>query len=220
MKWLPADHVQRLLFVLFLCFFAVSCIAPPYLQFLLMQHVPTIVAVWLLAWLSNRIEISRFSFALVILFLSLHTLGARYLYSYTPYDEWCEWLFGFNLSDVLGFQRNHYDRLVHFSYGLLLAIPVQEFERRHLKLSHTVASLLAIEFILATSAGYELLEWMVAVVFTPTWADQFLGQQGDAFDAQKDTALATTGACLSIGVSMWRFRRRTEGPDSKEGLDR
>ncbi len=216
MKWLPSDSVQRHLFVGFLLFFVVSCIAPPYLQFLLMQHVPTLMAAGLLAWLSNRFAISRFSFTLMILFLCLHTLGARYLYSYTPYDAWGEWLFGVNLSDVLGFERNHYDRLVHFSYGLLLAIPVQEFERRQLKLSHAVASILAIEFILATSAAYELLEWMVAVTFTPNWADQFLGQQGDAFDAQKDTALATTGACLSIGVSMWRFRHRTDGSDPQD----
>ena len=61
-----------------------------------------------------------------------------------------------------------------------------------------LASILAIEFIIAASASYELIEWFVAVVFTPKWADQFLGQQGDIFDAQKDMALATTGAILSI----------------------
>jgi putative membrane protein len=59
---------------------------------------------------------------------------------------------------------------------------------------------LAIEFSLATSAVYELIEWLVAVTFTPEWADQFLGQQGDMFDGQKDTALATAGAILSIGI--------------------
>ncbi|RLT05293.1 MAG: DUF2238 domain-containing protein [Planctomycetota bacterium] len=197
---LARDRYQRFLFLFFLLFFAGSCISPPYRQFLLMQHVPTVLAALLLAYLANRFVIGRWSFLSIIMFLCLHTLGARYLYSYVPYDVWSQELLGVTVSEVFGFQRNHYDRVVHFSYGLLLAVPVQEFERRYLRLSKVMSSLLALEFILATSAGYELLEWLVAVVFTPEWADKFLGQQGDIFDAQKDTALATGGAVVSICV--------------------
>ena len=175
-----------------------------------MQHVPTVLGVLLLAYLSNRFVIGRCSFSSIIVFLCLHTLGARYLYSYVPYDDWSEKLLGINLSEVFGFQRNHYDRVVHFSYGLLLVVPVQEFERRYLRLSKAWSSLLALEFIIATSASYELIEWLVAVVFTPHWAEQFLGQQGDIFDAQKDTALATVGAVVSISImaltDRWRVK--------------
>jgi len=148
--------------------------------------------------------------------LCRHTLGARYLYSYTPYDSWAETLLGINITDWFGFQRNHYDRIVHFSYGLLLAVPIQEFERRYLKLSIMVASILAIEFILATSAAYELIEWFIAVVFTPDWAESFLGQQGDIFDAQKDTALATLGAIISVGFLLLfsRFRNPPQTSDA------
>ncbi|MDA0832810.1 MAG: DUF2238 domain-containing protein [Planctomycetota bacterium] len=206
---LPHDRFQQVLFSCFLLFLVASCINPPYPNFLLMQHVPTLLAAWLLAYLSNRFEISRFSFASIVLFLALHTIGARYLYSYTPYDAWSEKFFGFGINETFGFERNHYDRLVHFSFGLLMAVPIQEFERRYLRLSPKVASLLAIECILATSAAYELLEWLVAVVFTPDWADKFLGQQGDIFDAQKDTALATLGAMISIGALMTTKRRRS-----------
>jgi putative membrane protein len=205
---LPRDPFQRALFLLFLLFFAVSCISPPYLQFLLMQHVPTILSALLLGYLSNRFVISKGSFASIIAFLCLHTLGARYLYSYTPYDAWAEAIFHVNVSELFGFQRNHYDRVVHFSYGLLLVIPVQEFERRYLRLSLAVSSILAIEFIIATSASYEMLEWLVAVVFAPAWAEQFLGQQGDIFDAQKDTALATVGAILSVIIMALAAQRK------------
>jgi putative membrane protein len=200
MKLLPRDRFQQAYFLFFLAVFAASCVNPPYLQFLLMQHVPTILATLLLGYLSNRFSISRLSFASIILFLALHTLGARYLYSYVPYDAWADKLLGINITETFGFRRNHYDRLVHFSYGLLLAVPIQEFEHRHLRLSPALSSVLAIEFILATSAGYELIEWLVATVFTPEWADQFLGQQGDMFDGQKDTALVTAGAIVSIGL--------------------
>ena len=201
--------MQRILFILFLAAFAGSWVRPPYLQFLLMQHVPTFLAACLLVYLSNRFVISRLSFASIVLFLCLHTLGARYLYSYTPYNDWSEWLLGINITETFGFDRNHYDRVVHFSFGLLMAVPIQEFERRYLKLSLAISSVLAIECILATSAGYELLEWAIAVVFTPEWADNFLGQQGDVFDAQKDTALATGGAVISICVMAVasRFRK-------------
>ncbi|MEO2033856.1 MAG: DUF2238 domain-containing protein [Planctomycetaceae bacterium] len=202
MSVLPRDVVQRVLFACFLFFFVGSCIKPPFLQFLMLQHVPTILAVLLLGYLSNRFVISRISFSSIILFLCLHTLGARYLYSYTPYDQWSTAIFGISITDSFGFHRNHYDRLVHFSCGLLLASPVQEFERRYLNLSIVPSSILAVEFILATSAAYELLEWLVAVTFTPEWAESFLGQQGDIFDAQKDIGLATGGAVISIAASM------------------
>ena len=69
---------------------------------------------------------------------------------------------------------------------------------------------MAIEFIIATSASYELIEWLVAIIFTADWAEQFLGQQGDIFDAQKDTALATVGAVVSISImaltDRWRVK--------------
>lgn len=200
MNLLPRDRFQQTLFTTFLIFFAATCINPPYLQFVMMQHVPTLMVMALLVYVSNRFVISRLSFASIILFLSLHTLGARYLYSYVPYDVWSEFLLGINITDRFGFDRNHYDRVVHFSYGLLLAVPIQEFERRYFGLSARLSAVLAIECILATSAAYELGEWLVAVVFAPEWAEAFLGQQGDIFDAQKDMALATAGAFLSIGV--------------------
>ena len=209
MHLLPCDSFQRTLFIGFLIFFAGSCFYPPYLQFLLMQHVPTALAAALLVCVSNRFAISRLSFASIVLFLALHTLGARYLYSYVPYDAWSETLIGVNITDYFGFQRNHYDRLVHFCYGLLLAVPIQEFERRYFQLSPRLSAVLAIECILATSAAYELGEWLVAVLFAPAWAAAFLGQQGDVFDAQKDMALATTGAVVSISLSMLAHRRPT-----------
>src|SRR5262245_27387495 len=211
----PRDRCQQALFLLFLAFFAGSCVKPPYLQFLLMQHVPTVLAALLLGYLSNCFPLSRLSFTAIILFLRLHTLGARYLYSYVPYDAWFEKIFGINSTETFGFRRNHYDRLVHFSYGLLMAVPIQEFERRHLRPSVALSSVLAVECILATSAGYEIIEWLVAVIFTPEWADSFLGQQGDIFDGQKDTALATVGAILSIcilaGTNRWRNQNSANG---------
>jgi putative membrane protein len=199
---IPRDQCQRWLFVCLLIGVAASCVNAPYRQFLLMQHVPTLLAVGLLGAVARRFSMSRFSFSCVVLFLAMHTLGARYLYSYTPYDKWAEVLCGVRISELFGWTRNHYDRVVHCSYGLLLVVPVHEFECRHLQISRRLGAVLAVECILATSAAYELLEWLVAVTFTPEWAESFLGQQGDIFDAQKDMALATGGAILAITLRM------------------
>ena len=86
------------MFLFFLACFVASCIKPPYVDFLLMQHVPTFMAAVALAYVSNRFVISRLSFAAIILFLCLHTLGAHYLYSYVPYDAWSEQLFGVDVT--------------------------------------------------------------------------------------------------------------------------
>ena len=64
--------------------------------------------------------ISSRSYVLAVIFLFIHIIGARYLYSYVPYDDWTQQLFGVQLGEFFGWQRNMYDRLVHFSYGLLL----------------------------------------------------------------------------------------------------
>ena len=70
--------------------------------------------------------LSRLSWTLILLFLSLHTIGAHYTYAEVPYDAWSEALFGVRVNDFLGLERNHFDRLVHFSYGLLMAYPMRE----------------------------------------------------------------------------------------------
>jgi putative membrane protein len=196
----PQGNASCVLYAGLLAFLALSCVEPPYPDYLLMQHVPTLLVTLPLPYLANRYRLSLVSFSLIVFFLALHTLGARYLYSFVPYDEWCRRLTGFDLTSTFGFHRNHYDRLIHFSYGLLLVVPVYEVRRRAYGLSHGTASLFALEWIAATSALYEIVEWLVAVVFSPDMAESFLGQQGDPFDAQKDMALAVLGAIVSLGV--------------------
>lgn len=89
---------------------------------------------------------------------------------------------------------------MHFRYGLLLVSPVREFEIRTLGLRPRLASILPIDCILATSAAYEPVEWLVAETFTPDYAESFLSRQGDPFDAQRDMALATSGAITAIAL--------------------
>jgi putative membrane protein len=138
-------------------------------------------------------------------------VGAHYTYAEVPYEAWSEALFGASINDWLGFERNHFDRLVHFSFGLLL-LPLA-IELLALKVSASAATmrLLAILVVLACSALYELIEWAAALVFGGELGMAYLGTQGDEWDSHKDTALALVGAIMTAAVlALLRLQPRAE----------
>jgi putative membrane protein len=189
---------NRAMLALFLVAWCVSCIAVPYPKYFALQHVPTVVAVVALVIIDRRFGLDRLSFGLIITFLLLHLVGARYLYSFAPYDDWAQALLGVRISDQFGFERNHYDRLVHFAFGLLFVYPLWRFVETQAKLSGFWSAVAAMCIVLAASAVYEIAEWLMAVAFAPDWAESYNGQQGDLWDAQKDMALAAGGGLVSI----------------------
>ncbi|MCP2513667.1 MULTISPECIES: DUF2238 domain-containing protein [Achromobacter] len=153
---------------------------------------------------------SRVSYTLIFLFLCLHTIGAHYTYSLVPYDEWWRALTGRTLNSLLGWERNNFDRVVHFSYGLLLAYPIREIFLRVAEVRGFWAYFLPMDVTLSTSALYELIEWGAAEFFGGDLGAAYLGTQGDIWDAQKDMALAALGAVIAMAVTAlinWRARR-------------
>lgn len=156
------------------------------------------------------LNISSLSFILAAVFLVIHIIGARYLYSFVPYDDWTLKLLGFKLSDRFGWQRNMYDRLVHFSYGLLLFGAMIEGLKAALKI-HSLKALIALTLMLnmATSMLYELFEWGIAMTLSPEAAEAYNGQQGDIWDAQKDMALALLGGIIAVPLSLYISSRRS-----------
>lgn len=204
MSWLggvlPKARFNRWLIAAFLALWAISCISVPYPKYFAMQHVPTVLATISLTVAERRLIIDRLGFTCVILFLLLHLLGARYLYSFVPYDDWAEQLFGIRITDCFGFQRNHYDRLVHFGFGLLFVYPLWRFFERELDAVGWWPAALAASIVLAASAVYEIGEWLTAMTFAPDWADAYNGQQGDSWDAQRDMAFAAVGSIVGAGL--------------------
>jgi putative membrane protein len=91
-----------------------------------------------------------------------------------------------------------YDRLVHFSFGLLLAYPVRELFLRVTKVKGIWGYYLPLDLTLSFSALYEIIEWITALRVDPAAGLAFLGSQGDVWDAQKDMALAGTGALVTM----------------------
>ena len=193
-------RTQKQLLGLLAALLLVAQIAQPYPDIALLQHIPTLAFLLASPWLLRRWPLSTASLACIVAFLALHTLGGRYAYSSVPYDDWARALTGSTLSDTMGWTRNHYDRLVHFAFGALSALPVAEISRRWGGLSGRGAALAVLAWVLALSCLYEIFEWLLTIVAAGETADRYNGQQGDMWDAQKDMALATLGAILVLAI--------------------
>lgn len=146
----------------------------------------------------RRLALSRISYTAIFLFLSVHTVGAHYTYSEVPYETWARALTGHSLNDLLGWQRNHFDRFAHFAYGFLLVYPIREILIRVAAVRGVWGYYLPLAITTSTSADYELIEWGAALLFGGELGIAYLGTQGDVWDAQKDMALAGLGALLGM----------------------
>ena len=153
----------------------------------------------------KKIGLTYFSFALYLLFLLIHIIGAHYLYSYVPYNEWLIQLFNFDLNQSIGWTRNMYDRLVHIAFGLLLyPFFYRLFQVWLPSLKPSVLLLLVIQFVISTSLVYEWIEWWIAIGLSPEEAENYNGQQGDIWDAHKDILLATIGAIMTGMICLFK----------------
>jgi putative membrane protein len=165
------------------------------------------IAVFLIAAipLLNRWPLSTISVLCLAGFLILHLLAARWTYSDVPYVEWVKWVSGVDIDQALGFNRNMFDRLVHFGFGALFFAPLFELFGRHANQGRRMAAYSAVMFVLGGSAAYEVFEWLLAVVMSPEAAEAYNGQQGDMFDAPKDMAMAALGALIATPITLRRI---------------
>lgn len=187
----------------------VSFIGAPYPFEQRLQHVPTLFALIALAWAARRRLLSDTSFYCILAFWWLHIFGARWIYSYVPYDDWMEAITESRASDQFGWSRNHYDRFVHFGFGVLAVPPLVEILRRSAEIVKPLAMGLAFCIVMTIGGMYEILEWQVAVWMSPEQAEAYNGQQGDIWDPQKDMAFNALGAIVSAAIGMVLSKSRT-----------
>lgn len=167
----------------------------------LLENALVVIAVAALAMTYRSFPLSRISYTLIFLFLCLHTVGAHYTYSEVPYDDWWESLTGVTINELVGWERNNFDRVVHFFYGLLLAYPIRELFLRVAGVRGFWGYFLPLDLTMSTSMLYELIEWMVAGFFGGELGMAYLGTQGDIWDAHKDMALASLGALIAMSIT-------------------
>ncbi|KRI53434.1 DUF2238 domain-containing protein [Acinetobacter pittii] len=173
----------------------ISAIQPLEFEAYLLHQAGTVFMLILLFVIFKKIGLDFLSFTFYLLFLLIHIVGAHYLYSYVPYNDWIQQVFNFNLDQYMGWSRNMYDRLVHLAYGVLLYPLIYRVFQVWLPTARPFSLfLLVVQFVMASSVFYELIEWAIAIGLSPEQAENYNGQQGDMWDAHKDMLLATMGA--------------------------
>src|SRR6184192_1449974 len=154
--------------------------------------------VWVLATLAlayRRLQLSNASYIFIALFVILHTIGAHYTYAKMPIGLWAK--------DFFGFSRNHVDRVAHFGFGLFLAFPIRELLLRFGGIRRGWSFWLPPAIILAVSGLFEILESIVAEIIAPGKGVEWLGGQGDEWDAQNDILSALLGSLVMMaGIAL------------------
>jgi putative membrane protein len=175
--------------VIFAAWWVLMAIGPHSRADWVLENVLSILAIGLLIGTYRAFPLSRISYTCIFVFMMLHTLGSHYTYAEVPYDQWFPMFAG---------GRNHFDRLVHFLYGLLLAYPIREVFLRIANVRGFWGYFLPLDLTMSTSMLYELIEWAAAEAFGGELGAAYLGTQGDIWDAHKDMALASLGALIAM----------------------
>jgi len=183
---------QKFLIAVFAAVWVWAAINPSYRHDWLLENYLIFIFVPVILLVSRWFRLSNLSYTLITLFLCMHVVGSHYTYAEVP--------FGYTLQHWFGSGRNMYDRLVHFSFGLLLAYPLREMFHRVARVRIMWGLWLPVELVLAFSAIYEIIEWLVAARVDPAAGLAFLGAQGDIWDAQKDMLAAGIGAMVAMFI--------------------
>jgi putative membrane protein len=178
-----------LLFALYLIEFAVMAIHPVSRPTWVSENVTVLCIVVPLVWLYLKgIHFSNPAYLLMAVLIFLHTIGGHYTFSEVPFD----WF-----TNLIGAERNHFDRIAHFSVGFYAYAICEFVESRRLSTNRGFSIWFAIAVIFAVAALFEIVEWLYAASASPTAGDEFLGSQGDIWDAQKDMLADGLGAILT-----------------------
>jgi len=180
----------------FMVVWVVSAIQPRYRDDWFLENQPTFLFVPLAVLTYRRFRFSDRAYIQATVFAILHTIGSHYTYSEVPLGDW--------IRDAFGLARNHYDRVVHFSFGLLMLRPLRELAIRQPRaLGRFAVAYLSLTIVAFWSVLYEIVEWVTASIADPNAGIAYLGTQGDVWDAQKDTVMACTGALLALLADAW-----------------
>ncbi len=202
MSWLKGNRgvtkYQAFLALVLIGFWVWAAINPVYPKDWLLENYLIFLFVPIVIWGTYHYKLSNLSLTLIVTLMCLHIVGSHYTYAEVP--------FGYYVQDLTHGARNMYDRIVHFSFGLLIAYPLREVLIKQTGLKNFASYYLPFDIIVSWSALYELMEWATAYIVAPEAALAFLGAQGDIWDAQKDMALATTGAVIAMLITYMHNR--------------
>jgi putative membrane protein len=184
---MPRSH--KIIYLLYVMFWVAMAIDPKYPADWLLENILVFLLFPFIVYMDRKYHYTSFSIILLLIFASMHSLGSHYTYAQMEHFDL--------ITQLFGFERNHYDRVVHFSFGLLVFRIL--FEMINQKTSSLGTALFfTLTTVVTISTVYELLEWLVVIILHPELGSAFLGTQGDHWDAQKDTLVAIIGAVINM----------------------
>jgi putative membrane protein len=193
--------------ILLLALLALSGFSPYDRATWLLEVFPIFIAIPLLWKTYHRFPLTTLLYVLIFLHALVLMLGGAYTYARVP--------LGFEIADILGIQRNPYDKIGHFFQGFVPALVSREILMRGMYVQgRKMLAFIVVCIVLAISATYEFIEWGAALALGQG-ADEFLGTQGDPWDTQSDMFSALIGAITALlllsGVHDRQLRRLKRG---------
>lgn len=178
----------------------------------IVENILVVAFAIVLVLLAQYFKLSDVTYTFITIFLILHLVGAHWTYAQVP--------FGHYLQDLIDSPRNMYDRVVHFSFGLMMAYPIREVFVRVTGAKGVWGYYFSLDVVLSFSAIYEIMEWITAQIADPSTGISFLGTQGDTWDTQKDMAAAGAGALIAVLIvfAINYFYNRKLGSEMRESL--
>lgn len=189
---------KKTLVAISILFWIVLAINPVDRGIWLLENVLVITLFPVVLWLDKKYTFNNWTFLGLAIFVILHLFGAHLTYEKMTYFTW--------FSDLFGWERNYYDQIIHFLFGLLVFIPFFEIFY-HQGYTRKLSYLTAFLFITTTASWYEVLEWIAMLIFcSEPGCSQFI-TQGDEWDTQKDMAYAVIGALITLMIHS-RYARK------------
>jgi len=167
-----------------------------------LENILVVVFAVILGYSYRKFPLSRVSYGLIFSFLLLHEIGSHYTYAKVPYEAFAKEYLNVSINQIFGWERNNFDRVVHFLYGLFLAYPIREFYYRVANAKGFWGYFFPLELTMASSMIFELFEWLAAETVGGDLGVAYLGTQGDIWDAHKDMALASLGAAIAMVITL------------------
>ncbi|MFV0517669.1 MAG: DUF2238 domain-containing protein [Aminipila sp.] len=203
-------RVHLVLLISIIAILTWSAINPKDMFTWLLEVTPAILGILVVIIIYPRFQFTNLVYGLIWVQAVILIIGGHYTYADMPIFDW--------IQDAFGLSRNYYDRLGHFAQGFIPAMIIREVLIRRGVIKNGVwLFYIVVSMCLAISAGYELIEFIVAKL-TGTAAEAFLGTQGDIWDTQWDMLLALCGAIISL-VTLGKYHNKILGIDKVEDFN-
>lgn len=201
-------YIPQLLLIGYLILFFLLALHPLDRATWWAENIPVLIVVSALVVSFKKFRFSNVSYLLMALFLYIHTIGGHYTFEKVPFDFFNNILNQLHLDFIFPEGRNNFDRVGHFLVGVF-AYPVAELALRKKWINGIFMAIILGVFALGFwGAFYEIIEMGYAIIFGGDQAANFLGSQGDIWDAQKDMLLDILGAVVVSGLFFLRWKRK------------